>query len=147
VVVGRGCLRRPWLFRDLADVFAGRPPAPPPTLREVFAIMREHAALLCDWFGERHGIRGFRKHGACYTKGFRNSSRLRPLLMQIETPLVLRRLADAHATAAPSPAAAAPVPRAKTGGRQRVALPDGWLDDRDDPTPPGREAEDATWGG
>jgi len=147
VVVGRGCLGRPWLFRDLADVFAGREPQDPPPLREVFAIMLEHARLLAGWFGERHGVRGFRKHGSWYTKGFHNSSRLRPLLMQVETLAQLEELLAAHVTDEPFPPSALRVPRGKTGGTQRVALPENWLLDRDDPTPPGVEAEDESSGG
>ena len=147
VVVGRGCLGRPWLFRDLADVFAGREPSDPPALREVCDIMREHAELLCRWFGERVGMRGFRKHGSWYTKGFRGSSRLRPRLMQVETLEQLGAELDGFASDEPFPPAAMRVPRGKTAGRQRVALPEGWLADRDDPTPPGAEAEDATSGG
>ena len=46
VVIGRGCLGRPWLFRDLADAFAGRPYPPLPTLGEVTTMMRRHARLL-----------------------------------------------------------------------------------------------------
>jgi nifR3 family TIM-barrel protein len=147
VVVGRGCLGRPWLFRDLADVFEGRPPSEPPGLREVFAIMQEHAALLCAWFGERAGIRSFRRHSAWYTKGFRGSARLRPLLVQVETLSGLREQLESAAHDEPFPAAAMRVPRGKSGGTQRVLLPPGWLDDRDDPTPPGAEAEDATASG
>ncbi|MEB2345541.1 MAG: tRNA dihydrouridine synthase DusB [Deltaproteobacteria bacterium] len=147
VVVGRGCLGRPWLFRDLADAFAGRPPQAPPTLREVFAIMGEHARLLAAWFGERHGVRSFRKHGSWYTKGFRHSSRLRPQLMQVETLAQLEALLAAHVTDEPFPPAALRVPRGKTGGVQRVLLPEGWLLDRDDPTPLGVEAEDPGSGG
>jgi nifR3 family TIM-barrel protein len=147
VVVGRGCLGRPWLFRDLADVFDGRAPQDPPALREIFAIMREHAGLLAAWFGERSGLRSFRKHSAWYTKGFRDSSRLRPRLMQVESLAGLEALLAEHVTDEPFPAVAMRVPRGKTGGTQRVALPSGWLADRDDPTPPGCEAEDATSGG
>jgi len=147
VVVGRGCLGRPWLFRDLADVFEGREPADPPVLREVCEIMLEHAELLSRWFGERVGLRGFRKHGAWYTKGFPGSARVRPRLMAIETLAELAELLAGVASLEPFPPAAMRVPRGKTGGRQRVALPEGWLADRDDPTPPGSEAEDATSGG
>jgi len=147
VVVGRGCLGRPWLFRDLADVFAGSEPADPPALRQVCEIMLEHAELLAGWFGERMGVRGFRKHGAWYTKGFRGSARLRPRLMAVETLAELEALLAEVASDEPFPAAAMRVPRGKTGGRQRVVLPEGWLADRDDPTPPGSEAEDATSGG
>jgi nifR3 family TIM-barrel protein len=147
VVVGRGCLGRPWLFRDLADVFDGREPDDPPALVEVFAIMREHARLLASWFGERAGLRSFRKHGSWYTKGFRGSARLRPLLMQVATLAELEELLSAHAADEPFPPSAVRVPRGKTAGTQRVALPEGWLALRDDPTPPGFEAEDPTSGG
>ncbi|MEZ5168005.1 MAG: tRNA dihydrouridine synthase DusB [Acidimicrobiales bacterium] len=57
VVVGRGCLGRPWLFRDLAAVFDGRPVPPRPDLGQVIDGMLDHARLLCDWLGEPHGIR------------------------------------------------------------------------------------------
>ena len=50
VVIGRGCLGRPWLFGDLIDVFAGRPAPPPRMLGEVTAAMRRHAGLLVDHY-------------------------------------------------------------------------------------------------
>ena len=56
VVVGRGCLGRPWLFRDLADRLAGREPQTPPNLGEVAVIMVAHAQLLADKFGEAIGV-------------------------------------------------------------------------------------------
>src|SRR3954452_16677242 len=64
VVIGRGCLGKPWLFRDLADAFAGRPVQGPPTLGEVADVMRTHARLLVDAFGGDEGmaVRDFRKH-------------------------------------------------------------------------------------
>ena len=58
VVVGRGCLGRPWLFRDLADAFAGRPVQPPPPLGVVAAVMRDHAERLAEWKGEPDGHEG-----------------------------------------------------------------------------------------
>ncbi len=74
VIVGRGCLGRPWLFRDLADVFNGREPADPPHFGEVLEIMFAHARKLCDWFGERFAMHSFRRHASWYTKGFRLTS-------------------------------------------------------------------------
>lgn len=147
VVVGRGCLGRPWLFRDLADVFDGREPQDPPSLQAVIAVAIEHAELLCAWFGERRGVRMFRQHGGWYTKGFRGGSKLRPRIMAVETLAALREVFASVAHDEPFPPAAMRVPRGKSGGRQRVALPEGWLADRDDPTPPGCEAEDQTSGG
>jgi len=147
VVVGRGCLGRPWLFRDLADVFAGREPADPPSLQQVLAIALEHAELLVQWFGENRGVRMFRQHGGWYTKGFRGGSKLRPRIMNVATLPALREVLTSVESDDPFPPTAMRVPRGKSSGRQRVTLPENWLDDRDDPTPPGFEAEDETSGG
>src|SRR5437588_8752413 len=68
VVVGRGCLGRPWLFRDLADVFNGREPLDPPNFGEVLGTMFRHARRLSDWFGERLAMHSFRRHASWYTK-------------------------------------------------------------------------------
>ncbi len=85
VVVGRGCLGRPWLFRDLTAVFDGHEPDDPPRLGEVADVMVEHSQRLEDWFGPRMGIRGFRRHATWYTKGFRGGAALRQKLMKVET--------------------------------------------------------------
>lgn len=137
VVVGRGCLGRPWLFRDLADVFAGREPQDPPRFREVAEIMMEHASMLSEWMGERQAMRMFRKHSSWYTKGFRGSAPLRAALMQVKTLEELAAALQAHDADLPFPPEAMRVPRGKTAGRQRVALPEGFLENRlTDATPP-----------
>jgi nifR3 family TIM-barrel protein len=149
VVVGRGCLGRPWLFRDLNDVFAGRSPQNPPNLGQVFDIMFEHARMLCDWLGEPAAMRMFRKHATWYTKGFRGSAQLRERLVHTTA------LADLHAVFSLAdrdtafPPLAMRVPRGKTSGRQRVQLPEGYLDQLDDDTPPTDEVceVDETGGG
>ena len=71
VVVGRGCLGRPWLFRDLADVFEGRSPQAPPNFGGVADVMIKHAELLSSWIGEDVAMRTFRRHTTWYTKGFK----------------------------------------------------------------------------
>ena len=147
VIVGRGCLGRPWLFRDLADVFAGREPEDPPRLGEVSSIMREHARLLADFQGERAALRAFRKHAAWYTKAFPGSTRLRQRLLQVATRAELEAIVAELDPATPYPPEAMRVPRGKHGGMQRVALPESFLDALDDDTPPGPEAEDPTSGG
>jgi nifR3 family TIM-barrel protein len=147
VVVGRGCLGRPWLFRDLADVFAGREPRDPPALGEVCSIMREHAELLASWLGEMPALRSFRRHASWYTKGFRGSAAARQRFMQVST---LRELDEALGTLDPNerfPPSAMRVPRGKSSGTQSVSLPHGYLDDRDDTTPPEEVAEDGLSGG
>jgi nifR3 family TIM-barrel protein len=148
VVVGRGCLGRPWLFRDLADVFDGRSPQDPPALGGVVDVMLEHARLLAAWLGdEAAAMRAFRKHSSWYTKCFPGSAALRQRLMQV---LALAELADVLSAVhrdAPYPPEAMRVPRGKTAGTQKVALPAGYLDELDDDTPPGAEAESADSGG
>jgi nifR3 family TIM-barrel protein len=147
VVVGRGCLGRPWLFRDLADVFEGNEPADPPNFGGVVDVMLEHAQLLADWLGEPGAMRAFRKHSSWYTKGFRGGAPLRERLMRVAT---LAELKDVLATvdrSQPFPPEAMRVPRGKTAGTQKVALPEGFLDDLEDDTPPGPEAEAADSGG
>ncbi|MDP9101720.1 MAG: tRNA dihydrouridine synthase DusB, partial [Actinomycetota bacterium] len=71
VVVGRGCLGKPWLFRDLADAFDGRPVQGAPLLGEVVAVMRRHARLLVEAKGdEGMAVRDFRKHVGWYLTGY-----------------------------------------------------------------------------
>jgi nifR3 family TIM-barrel protein len=141
VVVGRGCLGRPWLFRDLAEVFAGREPPDPPRFGEVSAIMLDHARRLAEWMGPRLGVRNFRKHATWYTKGFPGSTRLRDALIRIESLEELEKILAETDPDVPFPASAMRVPRGKSGGRQRVMLPAGYLDDLDDATPPAAELE------
>jgi nifR3 family TIM-barrel protein len=136
VVVGRGCLGRPWLFRDLADAFADRPPAPPPSLGEVTAVMRTHVLLLCDLAGEYIGIRDFRKHASWYLTGFPVGGERRRRFSQVSSLEELDRLIDELDPAMPFPPGAGRLLRGHTNGPRPVALPAGWLDAVDDPTPP-----------
>jgi nifR3 family TIM-barrel protein len=147
VIVGRGCLGRPWLFRDLADVFEGREPRNPPLLGGVVDVMLEHAQLLVDWLGEEAAMKSFRKHSSWYTKGFRGGAPLRQELMGVGSLLSLREILSRVEGSQPFPPEAMRVPRGKSGGTQRVVLPDGYLDDLDSETPPEAAAEDATSGG
>jgi nifR3 family TIM-barrel protein len=147
VIVGRGCLGRPWLFRDLADVFEGRAPLDPPRFGGVVDLMLEHARLLVDWLGEAAALPSFRKHATWYTKGFPGGAALRERLMRVRA---FSELADVLAgvdRSLPFPPDAVRVPRGKTAGTQKVALPEGYLDQLDDATPPGVEAETADSGG
>ncbi len=142
VVVGRGCLGRPWLFRDLAEVFDGRAPQDPPRLGEVVEIMLRHARELAAWFGEGSAMRMFRRHAAWYTKGFPGSAAFRETLNTVETLAGLEDGLRAVDPDQPFPPAAMRVPRGKSGGRQTVALPDHFLADLDDATPPSVEVSE-----
>jgi len=143
VVVGRGCLGRPWLFRDLADVFAGKRPQNPPAFGEIRDVMLKHVRLLVEWIGERRAIPAFRKHGSWYTKGFPESNKLREELVHARS---LAEIEDALSRANPDlefPPEAMRMKRGKKARTQKVALPEGYLDDRLDATPPGAETEDS----
>jgi nifR3 family TIM-barrel protein len=141
VVVGRGCLGRPWLFGDLEAAFAGRPLPAPPTLGQVAATLRRHAELLCEHMGADKGIRDVRKHIAWYLKGFAVGSETRRRLGLVES---LDELDELLATLDPAQEfpADAEGPRGRQGSPGRVVLPERWLDDPDDPSVPfGAELE------
>jgi nifR3 family TIM-barrel protein len=147
VAVGRGCLGRPWLFRDLADVFAGREPENPPNLGGVADVMLEHARRLAAWFGERPGVRAFRKHATWYTKAFRDSARLRAQLTGVNSVAEVAAILDAVNREEPFPTAAMRVPRGKSGRARKVVLPEGYLDHLDVDAPLAVESEAAVSGG
>ena len=132
VVVGRGCLGRPWLFRDLAAAFAGEPVPPQPSLGEVADVMRRHAALLVGLHDGDKGAREFRKHVAWYTKGFTLGPELRRRLGMVADLAELDDLLGKLDRDEAYPTAILGTPRGRTTGLRRVALPDGWLTDRDD---------------
>jgi len=142
VIVGRGCLGRPWLFRDLADVFNGREPLDPPPFEVVLEIMFRHARILADWFGERLAMHSFRRHASWYTKGFRVSSEIRASLMRVETVCQLEQLFSDVDRSQPFPPSAMRVVRGKATGTQKVSLPAGYLDNVEDDAPlPGSDLD------
>ncbi len=145
VVVGRGCLGRPWLFADLAHAFAGRPDRVLPRLGAVAATMRRHAVLLGEWLGdEAAGCVDFRKHVAWYLKGFPLGSTLRRALAMTSSLAELDDLLGKLDPDAPYPVEVLGMPRGRTTSPGRVALPEGWLDDREaDTVPAGAELDDS----
>ncbi|OEV02689.1 tRNA dihydrouridine synthase DusB [Streptomyces oceani] len=153
VVVGRGCLGRPWLFGDLVSAFRGDAEATGevayarPKLGAVAETMLRHARLLGEWLGdEARGVIDFRKHVAWYTKGFSVGSDLRRKLAVASSLAELSALLDQLDPSQPWPAGA-DGPRGRTAGRNRVVLPDGWLADPYDHTGVSAEAELDTSGG
>jgi nifR3 family TIM-barrel protein len=135
VVIGRGCLGRPWLFAELSAAFTGTPAATPPTLGEVAAIILRHGELLTDHFGEDKGMRDIRKHVAWYLHGFPAGAELRRSLALVKTLSELRALVEQLDGDVPFPAAAMG-PRGRQGSPAAVTLPEGWLADPDDCTVP-----------
>ncbi|MEL4504438.1 tRNA dihydrouridine synthase DusB [Luteococcus sp. H138] len=132
VEVGRGCLGRPWLFRDLADAFAGRETQHKPTLGEVSAMVRRHGELLAEIMGEKHGLTDLRKHMAWYFKGFPVGGELRHQLAMISDFETFDALLAQLDHDAPFPELELGKPRGRQGTpRAKVILPYGWYDDTD----------------
>ncbi|TQF05502.1 tRNA dihydrouridine synthase DusB [Kitasatospora acidiphila] len=147
VVVGRGCLGRPWLFKDLVSVFEGVTDPVRPSFAEVAATMLRHAELLGQWMNDEHrGVVDFRKHVAWYTKGFSVGSQLRVKLAMVSSLAELAELL-AEVDQEQRWPDSADGPRGRTSGNGRVVLPDGWLDDPYDCAIPSIDAESDTSGG
>ena len=132
VVVGRGCLGRPWLFGQLAASFSGLDVPADPDLRSVAATMRHHAELLVEVLGENTGPRDFRKHIAWYLKGFAVRREIRQGLALASSLEEIDDLIAQMDLNQPWPGEVSEGPRGRTQPGKRVALPDGWLDDPDD---------------
>lgn len=140
IVVGRGCLGRPWLFQDLelaiADYLRGKRANSfqeiMPTLGEVATAFYRHAELLTEFFEDQgRACRDIRKHVAWYFKGYPVGGEFRANLSRVES---LQEAADLLATLdqdAPYPGEEAEGPRGRLGSLKRCALPEGWLDSRE----------------
>lgn len=136
VVVGRGCLGRPWLFGDLARTLGGAGSAPDQpvdaTLGFVAAAFRRHAELLVEFFeNEDRGCRDIRKHVAWYFKGYPVGGDTRAALATVSSLDEIDALLATLDLDAPYPGAAAEGQRGRAGSPKRPALPDGWLDSRE----------------
>ncbi|MGV9712519.1 tRNA dihydrouridine synthase DusB [Gordonia sp. NPDC003424] len=139
VVIGRGCLGRPWLFAELSAHLNGLDAPPPPNLGDVAKIIIRHGQLLADHHGENKGMREIRKHVAWYLRGFPAGSDLRNRLALVSTLDELTELVGTLPADAVFPDDGHG-PRGRQGSPAKVALPDGWLDDPDeDIVPEGAE--------
>ncbi|GEP47680.1 tRNA dihydrouridine synthase DusB [Microbacterium saccharophilum] len=136
VVVGRGCLGRPWLFGDLARALGGPDAAPgepvDADLAFVARAFRRHAELLVEFFeDEGRGCRDIRKHVAWYFKGYPVGGDTRAKLATVSSLEEIDELVQTLDLTAPYPGAAAEGQRGRAGTPKRPALPEGWLDSRD----------------
>ncbi|UQV54533.1 tRNA dihydrouridine synthase DusB [Corynebacterium pseudodiphtheriticum] len=131
VVIGRGCLGRPWLFAELSAHLRGAEIPAPPTLGELTGIIARHAELLAEHQGEERACRDLRKHMGWYLRGYPVGGEVRARLAKVSS---LAGLAEELAPWADSMALAddADGARGRQGSPSKVALPDGWLDDPQD---------------
>ena len=133
VVVGRGCLGRPWLFGELASAFAGESDIPQPPLGTVAETLRRHTELLVDFFDgdEDHACRDIRKHIGWYFKGYPVGGDIRSSLATVESLQQMDDLLGRLDWTLPYPGADAEGPRGRAGTPKRTSLPNGWLDSRE----------------
>ena len=136
VVIGRGCLGRPWLFRDLVEALNGRPVPASPTLGEACSVMAEHARLLVPHMTEPIAMRDFRKHTSWYLTGYPVGGEMRRRFSSVST---FAELEDLIALLDPTTTiveGGERIRRGHTNGPIRVVLPEGYLTRLDDLTVP-----------
>jgi len=132
IVVGRGCLGRPWLFGDLAAAFRGEQHKAMPTLGEVGDAFRRHAELLVEFFDdEAKACRDIRKHVAWCFKGYPVGGELRARLAAVESLQQMDDLLGELDRDEPYPGAPAEGQRGRAGTPKKPALPDRWLESRE----------------
>ena len=85
IMIGRGALGNPWVFREINEYFDKGIIIKPPTLDEKCDVLLRHIKAVVEYKGERVGMREARKHTAYYLKGFRNAAKLRNLAFSMET--------------------------------------------------------------
>ena len=141
VVVGRGCLGRPWLFADLENAFRDYLANPnakvdysqiQPNLGEVADAFKKHAVLLVEFFeDELRACRDIRKHVAWYFKGYPVGGEFRAKLATVETLDQMDQILGSLDRNMPYPGDEAEGPRGRAGGSKSCALPENWLDSRE----------------
>jgi nifR3 family TIM-barrel protein len=128
VVIGRGCLGRPWLFGDLVEALAGRPVPPSRVLGDVCRVMVDHAELLVDHLGENHAMRDFRKHTGWYMSGYPVGPEVRRRFSMVKSLMELEDIVAGLDGEARIVDGGERIKRGHTNGPIKVSLPDGWLD-------------------
>ena len=136
VVIGRGCLGRPWLFGHLVAAFNGEPVPESPPLGFVGKQMADHCRLLAEHLGEDHAVRDFRKHTSWYLTGYPVGGEARGNFSKINSIDELDHLIAALDPTLVVVPGGERIRRGHTNGPIRVILPEGYLDNLDDATPP-----------
>ena len=99
LMIARGCLGNPWIFRETRDLLSGRDPAPRPGAAERFAVMLRHRDLVRDGHvDDRRSAFEFRKHLGWYSKGLPNAAQLRVQLFGIESLDSVETVLDRYRT-------------------------------------------------
>jgi nifR3 family TIM-barrel protein len=156
VVIGRGCLGRPWLFEDLADAFNGREVKAPRTLGFVVDVMKRHLRTLVEHFGDDssgtlRGVRDFRKHVSWYLTGYPVGGEVRHRLATADSieafDAILDEMLERNGADMTVVEGGESLRRGKTSGPIKVSLPEGFRGCLDDMTVPDDDSEMAISGG
>jgi len=156
VVIGRGCLGRPWLFEDLADAFNGREVKAPRTLGFVVDVMKRHLRTLVDHFGDdssgtSRGVRDFRKHVSWYLTGYPVGGEVRHRLATADSIVafdaILDEMLERNGADMTVVEGGESLRRGKTSGPIKVSLPEGFRGCLDDMTVPDDDSVMAVSGG
>lgn len=91
-MIGRGVQGNPWLFHQILHYFETGEELKKPSFEEVTQMLLRHAAMQLEFKGEYTGIREIRKHAAWYTAGYKNSSKLRWRINEVENYEQLKAL-------------------------------------------------------
>ena len=92
IMIGRGALGNPWIFREVNAYFGEGNVLEPPSLDERLDVLSRHITRIVELKGEHIGMREARKHAAYYLKGFPHAAMLRNLAFTMETLDDLKQL-------------------------------------------------------
>lgn len=94
VMVARGAMGNPWIFREAQALLAGEEPAPP-TVQERLAVARRHLELFIEFAGGRVALMEMRKHLSWYSKGLPGAAQFRAAVNRIESaPELIRAMEE-----------------------------------------------------
>lgn len=77
VMVGRASLGNPWIFKQINEYIYNNVEVPMPTTEERLNVLKKHIKKICDYKGEKIGMKEARKHVAYYFKGFHGAAAFR----------------------------------------------------------------------
>ena len=92
VMVGRGALGNPWIFREINSQYELERPVSPPGIYERMTVMNRHIGKLCEYKGENVGMREARKHTAWYMRGIKGAAKLRVMCGELRAFSDMREL-------------------------------------------------------
>ena len=96
IMIGRGSLGNPWIFRNIEYYLKTGKKLDPPTIEERLNVMKKQINLAIEEKGENVAIKELRKHISWYTKNLKNSSAFRDKINKIENEKELKLVIDEY---------------------------------------------------